>query len=348
MLSAARVLALCLGCVFTVFSFTPDEVLQMDAVIEDFSNRFGDKDDQNSFGAAKGVIEYGEGKAYSGAGYWYAAADDGSSVTNADGTAITKKITSAIETDGTDRYLHVIFTTSTSPNPDDDKYAVIGFNLTTDKEYTDVSKATGISVTAKGTGTIRVNFITEDYIDAGSEGTWGFYGFPLALTATKSTKSIDNADIEPKEWSYGYENDLTWVADGSKALTKVQIEVEKDENDDADLYLYEIKFNGVTYSDFGFVKVPVVFAGRQAKQLSGLSVNQSRITYSVEQPQNVSINLFDVAGCRVSNLFSGKAATGLNVLPVNFAGMQGVSAGKYIVRLDGTGISASQPVTITE
>ena len=309
MLSAARVLALCLGCVVCSFAATalsPEEVLQMDAVIEDFTNRFGDKDDQNSFGAAKGVIENGEGKAYAGAGYWYAAADDGSSVTNAAGTAITNKITPAIETDGTDRYLHVLFTTSTSPNPDDAKYAVIGFNLTTAGEYTDVSKATGISVTAKGTGTIRVNFITKDYIDAGSDGTWGFYGFPLTLTATKSTKSVNNADIEPKEWSYGYENELTWAADGSKALTKVQIEVEKDENDDADMYLYEIKFNGVKYSDFGFVKVPVVFAPRQAKSLTSLTVEPSRISYSVTNPQNVALNLFDVAGSHVTTLFSGR------------------------------------------
>ncbi|MBN1757588.1 MAG: hypothetical protein JW863_04685 [Chitinispirillaceae bacterium] len=352
MLSAARVMALCMGCIVCTFAAaasTPDEVILMDAVIEDFTNRYGDKDDQIAFGAAKGVIENGTGRAYLGGGYWYGTADAGSSVISGidNATKITTKITSAI--DPTERFLHVIMTTSTSSI--EYSYAAVGFNLTNATEYIDATNVTGVSVTASGTGTVRIDLITKNYMDApAGENDWGFYGFDLALSSTKKTTTVTNAEIEPVPYSFGDpDGDGTgssWAVDGAPELNKIQIQVKNGEN--ADLKLYEIKFAGATYGDFGFVKVPVIAANSQVKFRNGLSVEPSRITYSVAQPQRCSINLLDMAGCRVANLFNGNAVAGTNIVPVSLGQMPGIAPGQYVVRVSGSAFTASRPVMIAK
>ena len=344
MFSAVRVLVLCLSCFMYASAITPDDALALDAVFEDFTNRFGDKDDQNAFGAAKGTIENGEGKAYMGGGYWYGTADAGSSVQSEAGDEIKSKIGKAIDaTDPEARCLHVLLTTSTSGN--DISWAAVGSNLTNEDEYINASKVTGISVTAKGSGTIRVNLITKDYLEAGVEWKdWGYYGFDLNLTASKKTTEFANADIEPVEYSYGYEEELTWAHDGSKALNKIEFQVK--DGDDADLYLYELKFTGVTYADFGFVKVPVVTGNIKNTSRNALAVKGSQIAYTIAQPQNLSIQLMNMAGCRVATLFNGNAVAGSHT--VNLQQLSGVAGGRYFIRMNGSDVSIMEPFTIVK
>ena len=219
MVSVFRVMVCCLWCATAVLASSPtiEEILASEAVLDDFLDAYGDEPEQNALGAAKGVIENGKGKAYLGEGYWFAY-DDGktSTILNGAGMAVgSSNFGDAIDT--ATKCLHIKMTredTSTS------SYVGFGCNLVKEKTYVDLSKMTAFTISAKGTGSTRVNFITKDYVDEGED--WGYYGADIDLTSgdfTNISKSM--SAIEPAEWSYGYKEDLTFAASGSKAVTKI-------------------------------------------------------------------------------------------------------------------------------
>lgn len=342
MSSTLRVFLCCLLFASTAFSITPSEAVTMPCVFEDFTNNFGDKDEQNSLGAAKGIIENGTGKAYLGGGYWYGTCDNGSSLVNAEGASVTgSKVKTAI--DEVERCMHVIMTTSTSD--DDYPYAAIGSNATDQDEDVDVSAMESLIVTAKGSGTVRVNLITRNYIE--NDADWGFYGADITLTAAEKTFTIPADEILPVEWSYGDPDGdgefSTWIDDGAPEFNKIEFQVK--DGDDAELYLYKVEFGGMTYGDCGFDMVGIAGNHLSAKgnYVNALSVTQSEINFTVAQPQQVSVGIFNVAGSPVANLYRGNAGTGRHTVSLNG---NTIANGNYFIVVKGEQFTKACPYSI--
>ncbi|MBN1292673.1 MAG: hypothetical protein JXB48_12605 [Candidatus Latescibacteria bacterium] len=335
-----RALICCLSCVFCALASSPEEILAKDAVLDDFLNQYGDEPGQNALGAAKGVIENGEGRAYMGEGYWFAYCDTrGSTIENGEGVTIGESnFDKAI--DNTNFYLHLKLA---EKDTSDKSYVGFGCNLVKEGTYVDLSKMSAFTIEAKGTGTVRVNFITKDYLDAGEE--WGYYGADLALTSGDFTAtSISKATIEPAEWSYGAKGDKTWAADGSIAVTKIQFDLPPGKS--AEIYIKKITFTGMKYSDFGFIALSIASHRGTENLRNILTVSHSQVSYSLARPQNLSIGLFNAAGSRVATLFSGSAEAGSHELPMNLRG--NVAKGNYFIALTGTNASVVRPVTIVK
>lgn len=324
------------------FSITPAEAVTLPCVFEDFKNTFGDKKEQNALGAAKGVIENGEGKAHAGGGYWYGTCDGGSSVVNGEGESVEggKAKTAINDVEGV---LHVVMKTSTSD--EDYPWAAVGSTTANDKEYVDVSAMKSLIVIAKGSGTVRVNLVTKNYEDNGAD--WGYYGADIDLTAAEKTFTIPADEILPVEWSYGDPDGdglfSTWIDDGAPELIKIEFKVK--DGDDAELYLYKVEFGGMTYGDCGFEMVGISGDRFTAtgKTVDALTIAQSTINYSVAQPQQLSIGVFNAAGSRVARLFNGNVQTGSHAVSLNNLSIAG---GNYFVVVKGEQVLLTRPFTI--
>ncbi|MBN1575744.1 MAG: hypothetical protein JW913_04280 [Chitinispirillaceae bacterium] len=342
MMAAFRVVVCCFGCVFYALASSPEEILAKDAVLDDFLNQYGDKGKQNALGAAKGVIENGEGKAYMGDGYWFAYCDNiGSTLENGEGVAIGESnFDEAI--DGTNFYLHLKLK---EKDTTDKSFVGFGCNLLKEGTYCDLSIMSAVTVEAKGTGTVRINFITKNYVDENQE--WGYYGGDVALASGDFKPiSVSKAEIEPMPYSWASpdENDETWAAVGSKAVTKIQFDLAPGKS--AEIYIKKITFTGMKYSDFGFIPSSVAFNNGTENLRNILTVNNSQVTYSLARPQNLSIGLFNAMGSRVATLFSGSAEAGSHVLPMNLRG--NAANGNYFIVLTGEQTSAARPVRIVK
>lgn len=346
MFSIVRVFLCCMIFTSYAFSITPSEAVTLPCVFEDFTNTFGDKKEQNALGAAKGTIENGEGKAYLGGGYWYGTCDGTSSIVDGAGeSAKGSKVKNAI--DDVEGVLHVIMTTSTSE--EEYPYAAVGANAADETEDVDVSAMETLEITAKGSGTMQVKLITRDYLDEGAD--WGFYGVEIDLTDTKKTYSFDVDDIEPEPWSVGDDGDNLWSfkTDGAPALNKIEFKalvvVDDDIYEDVELYLYKVEFGGMTYGDCGFVMVGL--SGDRfnttAKTVDALTIAQSKINYSVAQPQQLSIGLFNAAGSQVARLFNGNVTAGSHAVSLNDIN---IASGNYFVVVKGEQVSLTRPFTI--
>lgn len=317
---------------------TVAEVKAMPAVLDNFDDLIGNEGPkQNCIGAAKGVITSGSmSKAHTGKGYWYAYNDDESSVTNAAGDIPITASNFDDLIDSTEKCLSakLVISTASIEFP----YAGFGCDLTAATEFLDLSKMTALSIKAKGSGTVRVFFRTEDY----DGEDWGYYGYNLTLSAAWKTTSIPKADLEPEEGSLGYEEDWTWTH-GAKAVNKFHIQTIAAEGD-AEVSLDDITLTGMTYADFGWTTS--IITGKTTQFCTKpLTVSDSRINYSVTQPQNLSIGLFNAMGSRVATLFNGNVAAGSHSVPMNL--QSSVANGNYFVVLKGAQ-TAVQPITIAK
>ncbi len=318
---------------------TPEEILASEAVLDDFLNAYGDDPNQNALGAAKGVIENGKGKAYMGEGYWFTYCDSrGSKIQNPEG----KDIGASNFKDAIDAATNSLNLVLSRVDTTYDSYVGFGCNLLKEKTYVDLSKMTAFTIKAKGSGKLRLNFITKDYIEANEE--WGFYGAEISLSSGDYKDIvISKSDIEPAEWSYGYKNDLTWANDGSKAVTKIQFELKTKAT--VDISIKKITFTGMTYADFGFI--PLSVASSQSKHAiqNILSVKNSKVSYTLNQPQRLSIALFDATGCRVATIFNGNADAGNHIVNLD----NGIANGNYVIMLRSEqGQKAVEPVRIVK
>lgn len=343
MSSMLRVFLCCMLFSTYAFSQTPEEVMAKVAVLDDFLDEYGDNPEQNSFGAAKGVIENGSKKAYMGKGYWYTYADNTSSVTSGFDTDLetgepieigAKNFEKGVDQEN--HCLHVNLTISTSD--EEYPYAGVGCNLTTEGTYWDLSGMTSLSITAKGSGSVRVFFQTEDY-----EGeNWGYYGADLDLGAAYETFEFGPSEIEPGEGSLGYQEDYTWAANGSKAVDKIHFQAI---DDDVELIVDEIVFKGLTYGDFGWEAVAVDKAALNNSIRNTFSITNTSLNYSIIQPQHVTVGMFNAAGSQVANLFNGNANTGSHTVSLT---RNNIAKGNYFIVVKGEEFSRTCPYTIVK
>lgn len=338
-----RVFLCCMLFSTYAFSLTPEEVMAKEAVLDDFLDEYGDNPEQNSFGAAKGVIENGPKKAYMGKGYWYTFADNGSSVTSGFDTDIETGEPVEIGAnnfkkgvDQENHCLHVKLTVTTSDIQY--PYAGVGCDLTKEGAYWDLSGMTALEITAKGSGTVRVFFKTEDY----ESEDWGYYGADLTLGAAYETFKLTPSDLEPGEGSLGYLEDYTWAANGSKAADKLHFQAgEKD----VELIVDKIVFKGLTYGDFGWEAVAVNKTALNNSLRNTFSVTRTNLNYSITQPQHVSIGMFDATGSQVVNVFNGNAKAGSHVVALTG---NNVANGNYFIVVKGEQFTRTCPYTIVK
>jgi endoglucanase len=130
-----------------------------------------------------------------------------------------------------------------------------GFTGKYNKDWFDLSKLTAISFWAKGTGAMRVNFITERILNGyPSDANWGHMGSDFGLTSKWKQYVIPVKDLKPKAWSAAQNDKITW----QDVMTKVcSIEISTNQsydlvaNDPVDIYIDDIKLYGVGYDVFG-------------------------------------------------------------------------------------------------
>ena len=78
-----------------------------------------------------------------------------------------------------------------------------------------------------------------------------------------------------------------------------------------------------------------------AKSLSKLSVTGTTVSLSTAKAGNVSVDVFGMNGKRVATLYKGNLAAGTNAFS-----LADMPKGRYIVRVKGAGLAATQPVLI--
>ena len=215
------------------------------AFIDDFNDALGDAPNQSALGAVHGFIVYN--KPWVGGGSWYLFKDAlGSSVKNSLGEEIEYGQEGTIVVDSA---LHV--TLSTSNSNQEHPYAGFGCNLIGEgrNTYVDLSILTAISMKIKGHGTIRIHLITRDIVDAGCN--WGWYGYDIDLPEDWANLVIPVSELSPDRYS---EPDLQgWTWDHGKTSV-IGIEFLCRGGLDAELHLDDIRLEGMTYGDFGFLQ----------------------------------------------------------------------------------------------
>ncbi len=227
-------------------------------IVDDFSNRFGDRPSQNNIAAAR---EYTQGNINRRSGVWLAYYDkNGSSVESRDGTPIvfTTDSFDSIISDNfdamvSDNYLQVKL--KPVPLPSWAGIACIMYDTTKSPEWQHVddfflwnfSNLKAVVLRIKGTGNIRVQITT---YDIGSTYVCGWYGCDITLNDTWQTIQIPVSSLEPVPWDPPAQNGWTWD-DGKDRV--VNLDIAQHDGTEAELYIDEVKLVGLRYEDFGFI-----------------------------------------------------------------------------------------------
>lgn len=303
----AMAMSLCFGA-------TPD--LSRPLVLDDFDDLYGDAPNRNCLGAIKSNFVNGNG--YTGDyGYWYTYADHGY-IARANGDTLK---TDSMKYMCEDKALHVkmvLQPQSGSIYPG----AEIGCSFFTDKDTVNLSKMTAVVFKAKGSGTIRIGIKSFNVLP-----DWGFCSDTITLGTAWKTYTIPIARLIPAPYSDSVKV-VTWEKSKKKTFG-FQIKTESQKS--AEVYMDSIAFSGMIYSDV-YTPAGVNPASVISPDYSGtmISIGHGMVSYTVDQPQNISISLFNARGVMIDNMYSGNASVGTNsiTLPTSIA------PGTYFIRMN--------------
>jgi|GEM_PF-2381725 len=322
---------------FATAAIPPDWDAEL--LFDDFGDMYGDASDRTYTGAIHSYSQY-ESYTKGNAGYWYSYSSKSegkgdSYVSNGAGEELTgKNIKTTIEASATDTCMHVNFVVE-----DNEEYCTVGANILAANTYVDLSTMTSVSFRAKGEGYVRFYFESKFVKD---EYGWGHLGSVVELTSAWETFTIDADDFYPAFYSDAEADGVTW-SDCKDKISAFCVEAtagdEELEKESAELYIDDIKFVGMKYSDI-IEPVSIRTAGRTITNRTGFSVNGRSLTYTIAQPQRVSFSIVDLSGNAVSQLSGAQTAgTHTILMPAN------LSAGNYIVKMNGMK-GTVQPFTI--
>lgn len=315
-------------CVSTLFAQPdPNET----AILDDFEDTYdGDVPNQGNLGAVKGILE--SDLASRGGGYWYSYKDNnGSIILNGAGDEITSTNAKDMIEDGA---LHVFLKTGGSSNAN--PYAGVGimYSGRDDGDIHDLTKLTAIKLKIKGSEKVAMRAETQD---VAKNFTWGYYQSELSLTGSWVNTTVPIADLKAPEWSEPSTKEWKWEggadADntGRKEANKLSFQVK--EGNDAELYLDDIILDGMVYDDFT-VDSDILgehdqLVGKAAPRFSG-----NTVTYTLNNPQTVSLAVYDIKGKPVKELCNRKDVPGTYRVTWNGENVAGskVSNGLYIFR----------------
>ncbi len=311
------------------FSAKPD--LTKTLILDDFDDAYGDGPNRCCLGAIKSKYENGNG--YTGDyGYWYQYCNHG---------YIAKPNGDTIKSDSmkyicTDKVLHVKMelepqTASLYPG------AEIGCSFFKDnKDTVDLSKMNSITFKAKGTSTIRIGIKSYNVLP-----DWGFCSALCTLTAAWKTYTIPIASLKAAPYSDS-EDVITWEKSKKKCFGfQIKTEAQKD----ADVYMDSIVFDGMKYSDV-YTPTSVNPSFVVSPEYSGAPIYTGNgvVSYTVNQPQDVSISLFNARGDVVTTLFSGAATAGTHTISLPGS----IVPGTYFIRMNNSRGVVSNKLTVVK
>ena len=324
---------------------TPD--YNSELILDDFNDTYGDAPAQNYTGALKNLAESGSVSTGKN-GPWFAVrVGDSTYVASGEGERI----------DGTnnakmvkDSVLYVIMNADNQSLKDDsDKIitpfpsVVIGCNIFEDSSRVDLSKLTKITFKAKGTARSVIKFRVQTH-DVDSIKDWGYYSKTFKLMEDWTTIEIPVDSLLPGTWSASADSLHNWTWDHGKTAAYA-ISFQSEEQSDVEMFLDDIKFVGMKYSDI-ITPVGVKPTAKFTKNLNAFNVTNSSIAYTMNSAQNVKITMFDAQGCVVRKIFSGNASAGKNILSWS---SKGIAKGSYTVVMSSkTGTIAQQQITIVK
>jgi aryl-phospho-beta-D-glucosidase BglC (GH1 family) len=141
-----------------------------------------------------------------------------------------------------------------------DMYPGLGLNSNFTGEYNkdwfDLSQLTAVSFWAKGSGQMRIDFITDTILNGYPAGeNWGHFGKDFGLNAEWTHYVFPVKNLAPKPWSVAQTRDkLTW-SDGMKKVTSLLFSTnqtyDKVADDSLQIYLDDIRLYGVNNETFG-------------------------------------------------------------------------------------------------
>ncbi|MDG5814589.1 hypothetical protein QA601_05850 [Chitinispirillales bacterium ANBcel5] len=279
----------------SLFAFANAQSYNLDdtAVLDSFEPLYGDALHQNYVGAIYGLVT--ESASFEGEGYWYTYEDgDGAVIRNSLGDVVTETTTESMINED-ENHLHVVFDVSESDN--DHPFAGIGTNLVGEgTQYFDFTNLTSVNLRVKGSGTVRLRMETKDVNDIGD---WGYYGYDITLSDEWATIEVTSDMLEAALWSEtAGDPDMTWSS-GRTHVNKISFQSE-----DAELFIDEIVFEGMTYSDFDFETTSAQRVVRNAASNSSFSFANSVLTYNGPVSENTSLSIYDLRGNLISNTFS--------------------------------------------
>ena len=319
------------GLLCSAAAYSADVVQTAPAILDDFDDYYGGNPNQTTLGEVYGSITYA-GQPWEGGGYWYTFDDGTSTVKNEAGEKIVPKSNEASMIP--DKALHVVITTSTTGWG-----AGVGCNLIAEGlDYLDLSKMTALTMKVKGTGEVRVEFETKDYVDGGYD--WGKYGAIITLPATLTTVTIPVAEIIPEEYSDMDKAGKIW-SNGSSAVRKFSFQCKTGKN--ADLYVDDIALTGMTYADFGWTTGVKPGSYKSVKNPDAFSVSASSIAFKLPQTQNVKISIHDMLGNQIRSVFTGSASA----KTINW-NSNNLPSGNYLAVLSSKNGNYTQPIIITK
>jgi hypothetical protein len=304
----AMALSLCFGA-------NPD--LNRTLVLDDFDDLYGDAPNRNCLGAIKSNYESGNG--YTGDyGYWYTYCDHGFIARSTGDTLQSDSMKYMCE----GKVLHVnmkLEPQSGSIYPG----AEIGTSFFKDDVDTvNLTKMTAIVFKAKGTGKIRIGIKSYNVLP-----DWGFCSDTVTLTAAWKTYTIPIANLKPAPYSDSV-SVVTWEKSKKKTFG-FQIKTEAQKS--AELYMDSIVFNGMTYADvYAGVNVNPAFVIAPENSGTKISVLHGMVSYTVNQPRNTSISLFNARGELIDNIYSGTASVGTHSIALPGS----VAPGTYFIRMN--------------
>jgi hypothetical protein len=317
---------------------TPD--LNSTLIFDDFNDIYGDAAHQSNLSAVKYWAQTGK-LTGAGFGYWYKYTDgmfviagiashDTLGTTTGDMTKIN---------DG--KIMHFFFKldpSSSTAYPGGE----VSCSFFTETDTLNFTKMTAISLKAKGTGTIRISIKSHNIADAGD---WGFCSDTIKLTTTLTPVNIPVSRLVPAPYSASAKATppVTWTTSRTTAFA---FQIKAENSKEAEVYIDSIVFEGMKYSDVmtktaafrPFFSVPKVYSN------SVISINNSAVSYTVDQPRNVSVSLFNADGKEINNLFTGNASAGTHSVALP----KSIIPGTYFVRMNNDQEAVSQKFTIVK
>jgi hypothetical protein len=304
-----------------------------DVLIEDFNDLYTG---QTTLGQSLGTVAH--------SGYWYGftdVKDGGSSTITPNVVSVDSQFALAVVAGGPDgsKCLHVTMNLTTKIGY---PYAAIGFQInTTALPWIDLTAMTSFTFKAKGSGTMRVKFLTDKVTNGYATGSnWGDMGAEVTLTSAWQKFTITAADIKPQPYSPQATDNLTWAACKDK-VGKIHFQTAPSMvSGSMELYLDSLVMTGVSAQAFGGTNQVIYHSPLQPQSPMTLSASGNKLTILLPSSQKITADLFSMNGSLVHPVFNGTMRKATFMLPV--------SNGNYIAKVSGKDGTIAVPLKVVK
>lgn len=302
-----------------------------DVLIEDFNDIYTG---QTTLGQSLGTVAH--------SGYWYGftdVKDGGTSTITPNVVSADSQFALAVVAGGPDgsKCLHVTMNLTTKIGY---PYAAIGFQInTTSLPWIDLTAMTSFTFKAKGSGTMRIKFLTDKVTNGYAAGSnWGDMGAEVTLTSAWQKFTITVADIKPQPYSPQETDNLTWTACKDK-VGKIHFQTAPSMvSGSMELYIDSLVMTGVSAQAFGGTNRVIYHSSLQRQSPMTLSSSDNKLTIALPSSEKISAELFSMNGSLVRPIFTGTMKKATFILPV--------AGGNYIAKVSGKDGTVAVPLRV--